>query len=176
MTNQTQSSKKSIMINYGLLLGFVSIIVALINYVFGDLYQPHWSIMVIGLVVTSAVIVLGLMKVKELNSGFLKVGEAIKVGLGISLISALVYIVYLVIFYNFIEPDFFDNMVKVQEQIIMEKYPNMSDEQLEGAKKGAAMFANTGANLTLTLIFSLFFGLIISLIAGLVMKKTDEPA
>jgi hypothetical protein len=174
MADQAQTSKKSIMLNYGLLLGFASIIVALINYVFGDLYQPHWSIMVASLAVTSAIIVLGLKKVKEMNSGFLSVGEAIKVGLGIALISALIYVVYLVIFYNFIEPNFFDNMIKVQEQLIMEKYPNMSDEQLESAKKGAAMFANTGANLTLTIIVSLFFGLIISLIAGLVMKKTED--
>ena len=67
-------------------------------------------------------------------------------------------------------------MIKVQEQMILESYPNLTDEQLEGAKKNAAMFANTGVNLTMTIIVSLFFGLIISLIAGLVMKKSEEDA
>jgi len=174
MSDQAQNSKKSIMINYGLLLGFASIIVGLINYVFGNLYEPHWSIMVLSLLVTVTIIVLGLIKVKEMNSGFLGVGESIKVGLGISLVAAIINMVYLVIFYNFIEPEFFNNMIAFQEQMIMEKYPNMSDEQIEGAKKGAAMFASAGANLTMTLIISLFFGLIISLISGLIMKKTEE--
>ena len=73
-----------------------------------------------------------------------------------------------------IEPDFFTNMIKVQEQMILENYPTLTDEQLEGAKKNAAMFANPGVNLTMTIIVSLFFGLIISLIAGLVMKKSEE--
>ena len=174
MENQPNTSKKSIMLNYGAILGFASIIVMLINYVVGDIYQPHWSLMIFSLAVTSTIIVFGLKKVKEMNSGFLSVGEAIKTGLGISLISALIYIVYLFIFYNMIEPDYFINMAKVQEQMIIERYPNLTDEQMEGAIKNAGMFANTGANLTLTMIVSLFFGLIISLIAGLVMKKTEE--
>jgi FlaA1/EpsC-like NDP-sugar epimerase len=174
MENQPNLSKKSIMLNYGAILGFASIIVMLINYIVGDIYQPHWSLMIFSLAVTSTIIVFGLKKVKEMNSGFLSVGEAIKTGLGISLISALIYIVYLFIFYNMIEPDYFINMVKVQEQMIIERYPNLTDEQMEGAIKNAGMFANTGANLTLTMIVSLFFGLIISLIAGLVMKKTEE--
>jgi len=176
MEDQPQISRKTIMLNYGLILGFVSIIIGLLNYVFGDVYQPHWSLMVLGLIVTTTIIVLGLKKVKEMNSGFLSVGESIKTGLGITLVSALINIVYLYLFYNFIEPEFFTNMVKVQEQVIMETYPNMSDEQLEAAKQNASMFANTGVNLTITLIASLFFGLIISLIAGLVMKNSEEGA
>ncbi len=174
MEDQTQVSRKSIMLNYGLILGFVSIITALVNYVFGSIYEPHWSLMIASLAITTVIIVLGLKKVKEMNSGFLSVGEAIKTGLGISLVSALIYIVYLLIFYNFIEPDFFKNMTQFQEQMIIENYPNLTDEQLEAAKKNAAMFANTGVNLTITIIVSLFFGLIISLISGLVMKKSKE--
>ena len=100
--------------------------------------------------------------------------KPIKTGLGISVISSLVYIVYLLIFYNVIEPEFFTNMVKVQERMILENYPNLNDEQLEAAKNNAAMFANTGVNLAMTLIMSLFFGLIISLIAGLIMKKSED--
>jgi len=174
MKDQPKTSGKSIMINYGLLLGFVSIIIALVNYVFGDLYKPHWILIVVSLVASITVIVLGIKKFKDLNGGFLSVGQAIKTGLGIALISALVYAAYLIIFFNFIETSYFENMAAVQEQTIAEKYPNLTDEQMEAAVKNAAMFNNTGANITMSLIFSLFFGLIISLIGGLVMKKADE--
>jgi hypothetical protein len=174
MEDQPKTSGKSIMLNYGLILGFVSIIIALLNYVFGDLYKPHWILIVVSLLASAAVIVLGIKKFKESNGGFLTVGQAIKTGLGIALISGLVYAVYLVVFFNFIETSYFDNMAAVQEQTIAEKYPNLTDEQMEGAIKNASMFNTTGANVTMSLIFSLFFGLIISLIGGLIMKRTDE--
>jgi len=174
MEDQPKLSAKSIMLNYGLMLGFVSIIVALVNYVFGDLYKPHWILIVVSLLATTAVIVLGVKKLKELNGGFLSVGQAIKTGLGIALISALIYAVYLALFFNFIETSYFENVALVQEQTIMESYPNLTDEQLEGAIKNAAMFNNTGANVTMAIMFSLFFGLIVSLITGLIMKRSEE--
>ena len=174
MENQPTTSKKSIMLNYGVYLGLASILIALVNYVIGDIYDPHWSLIVVSLAVTITILVLGIKKVKEGNEGLLTLGEAIKIGLGISLVSVLIYCVYLFIFYSFIEPEYFDNMLKVQEQVMLEKYPNMSDEQLEAAKKGAAAFASTGVNIGMTIFMSLFFGLIISLITGLIMKKTNE--
>ena len=176
MEDQPQMSRKTIMLNYGVILGFASIILSLLNYVFGNVYEPHWSLSVVGIIVSIVIIVLGLKKVKEMNSGFLSVGESIKTGLGITLVSALINIVYLYAFYNFIEPDFFTNMAEVQEQVMIERFPNFTDEELEAAKQNASAFLNTGVNLTITLIASLFFGLIISLIAGLVMKKSEEDA
>ena len=174
MEDQPKLSAKSIMLNYGLMLGFISIIVALVNYVFGDLYKPHWILIVVSLLLTTAVIVLGVKKLKELNGGFLSVGQAIKTGLGIALVSALIYAAYLAVFFNFIEVSYFENVAAVQEQTIMESYPNLTDEQLEGAIKNAAMFNNTGANVTMAIMFSLFFGLIVSLITGLIMKRSQE--
>ena len=174
MEDQPKLSAKSIMLNYGLMLGFVSIIIALVNYVFGDLYKPHWVVIVISLLASAAVIVLGVKKLKELNGGFLSIGQAIKTGLGIALISGLIYAVYLAVFVNYIEPAFFENVAAVQEQTIIEKYPNLTDEQLEGAIKNTAMFNNTGANVTMSLMFSLIFGLIVSLITGLIMKRSEE--
>ena len=91
MEDQPQVSRKSIMLNYGLLMGFASIIVALVNYVVSEnLYEPHWLLMVGSLAVTIIIIIVGIKKVKESNSGFLSVSDAIKTGLGISLISAIV--------------------------------------------------------------------------------------
>ena len=174
MEDQPKLSAKSIMLNYGLMLGFVSIIIALVNYVFGNIYEPHWILMVVSFLATITVIVLGVKKLKELNGGFLSLGQAIKIGLGIALISALIYAAYLAIFINYIEPAYFENIAAVQEQKIMESYPNMSDEQLEAMIKQAAMFNNTGANVTMAIMFSLIFGLIVSLITGLIMKRSEE--
>ena len=74
---EDQTSTKQIMLNYGLMLGFVSILISVANYAVGDIYKPHWAIQVVSLIATIAVIVLGIKKVKELNNGFLSLGDAL---------------------------------------------------------------------------------------------------
>ncbi len=162
------------MLNYGLLFGFASIVLQLLIYIFDDIYDPHWISIVGSFAVSITFIILGIKKVKESQGGFLSLGDAIKTGLGIALVSALVYSAYMLIFFNFIEPQYFDNMKLMQEQKIMDSYPNLTDEQLESAKNNAAMFANAGVSITMTIIVSLFMGLIISLVGGLIMRKTEE--
>lgn len=156
---------------FGLILGIALIIVHVVNYLFGDVYQPHSSILVASLATPTIIIFLGLKNMKEINSGFLSVGDAIKIGLGISLISTVIYILYLVIFYNIIEPDYFENMIKVQKQIITENNPNITKEQLEAMINNTAMFSTIGTSLTLTMIMNLFFGLIISFFLSFFLKS-----
>ena len=114
MENQPTVSRKSIMINFGVLFGFASIITQLLIYVFGDIYKPHWSFMVLSVAVTAIFIVLGIKKVKDSQGGFLSMGDAIKTGLGIALISSIIYSIYLVIFQHLIEPSYFDNLALLQ--------------------------------------------------------------
>ncbi len=173
MENQPTVSRKSIMINYGVLFGFASIITQLLIYVFGNIYEPHWSFIVLSVAVTTIFIVLGIKKVKDSQGGFLSMGEAIKTGLGIALISSIIYSLYLVVFQHVIEPSYFDNLALLQERTIIEQNPQMTDEQLEQAKGFAAMFNNSGVNVAITIVFSLFLGLIISFFSGLVMKKAE---
>lgn len=173
MENQPAVSRKSIMLNFGVLMGFASIVTQLLIYVFGDVYKPHWSFLVLSVAITVAFIAMGIKKVKDSQHGFLSMGDAIKTGLGIALISALVYSVYLVIFQHLIEPSYFDNLALIQEQAIIEQNPNMSDEQLEQAKGFAAMFNSSAVNVAITIVFSLFMGLIVSFFSGLIMKKSE---
>jgi len=173
MENQ-KASAKSIMLNFGLILGIVSIFINVINFAFGDVYDPHWIISVISAITSIVVIVFGLKKFKEGNGGLLGLSESIKIGLGISLISGIVYLVYFYLFANFIEADYFVNLAKLQEVKLLEQYPNFTDEQMEGALATAKKMSGFGMISAMILIFSLFFGFIFSLVAGLIMKKTEE--
>jgi hypothetical protein len=169
-----KSSTKQIMLNYGLMLGFISILISVANYAVGNIYEPHWAVSVVSILITIAVIVLGIKKVKELNSGYLTLGEALKTGLGIALVSGILFIIYFFVFTNFIETEFYVRSLEVKEQAILESYPNLTDEQLEGAmgmqkKLNGPLFTSA-----ILLIVSLFFGFIIALIGGLIMKKVKE--
>ncbi len=173
MENQ-EMSPKQIMLNYGLLLGFASILINVVLYAAGKTYDQHWSVGVISTLITVAVIILGIKKIKDLNGGFLSLSEALKTGLGIALISGIIAVVYMLIFSNFIEPEYFARMLEVQQQKMMETYPNFTDEQLEASAEMAKKMSGPMITSAVVIIVSLFLGFIIALIGGLIMKKSDE--
>jgi membrane protein DedA with SNARE-associated domain len=173
MEEPTKISSKSTMITYGVLTAVSTIVIGVLNYAFGDIYEPHWSVNVISSVVMIAIIVLGIKKYKDGNNGLLSVGESIKLGLGIAIIAALIGMVYVYVFAKFIEPSFIDNVAEVQRVKMIEGNPNLPDEALETADKMTKeyFFAFTFGFIV---IFNLFIGLITGLITGLVIKKTED--
>jgi len=173
MENQ-KSTSTSIMLNYGLILGFASILIAVVNFAFGDVYKPHWSMQVVSAAATIIIIVFGLKKVKEDNAGYLSLGESLKTGLGIALISGIVFVIYFFVFTNYIEPEYYANAEKVAEATILETYPTWSDEQVEAAVAMSKKMQGFGMMSAIVMIMSLFFGFIVSLIAGLIMKRVPE--
>ena len=173
MENQ-QSSTKQVMLTYGIYLGLASILINVINYAIGDIYNPESWVQIIGIVASVVLIVLALKKFKFDNGGLMSLGQALKVGVGASLVSAIIYIIYMFLFTSVVEPEFYANMQEVQYQKVMEQYPNMSDEQLEATRENMAAFSGSGATSAIIFIFSIFFGFVISLIAGLIMKRTEE--
>jgi len=175
MENQTKTtSSKQIMLNYGLILGFVSILINVINYAFGDAYKPHWSVQVASLIVSIALIVMGLKKLKESNDGYLTLGNSLKTGIGIMLIGGIIGIIYTYIFMTFIEPDFMKNMMELRRQGMLAGNPNLTDEQIEKAMNMSKKFSGFWIIAVFGLLWSIFLGFIISLISGLIMKKTPE--
>jgi hypothetical protein len=167
-----KTSSKSIMLNYGIILGIATVIISVANYAFGNAYEPHWSVNVISLLLMIALIVLGIKKVKESNGGLLKLGEGLKTGMGIALISGIIGIVYFLLFVNFVDPDFFTTIANIQEQKWIDA--NMPEEQIEMSKAMMAKMSGPGISAAFMIAFTLFIGVIVSLIAGLAMKHTEE--
>ncbi|MFT5890313.1 MAG: hypothetical protein ACI9Y7_000403 [Dokdonia sp.] len=172
---QVKASAKKIMINYGLLLGVISILLNVVMYVTNTHIQPHWSIQLFGFFIFIAIIVIAHKAYKKDNEGFMKLGEALKIGLGIALISAIIGIIYTYILINFLEPTYFDQLMSIQQDALIESNPNMTQEQLDQTMEITKKFSGTGVIITFQIIGGLFFGFIISLISGLILKK-DNPA
>lgn len=171
---ENKKSNTQIMLMYGGILGLLTIIISLLNYSFGNIYKPHWVINVLTYILMIVFIVLGLRCFKRSNDGYMKLGQAIKIGLGISLISAIIGIIYLFIFTNVIEPDFITNLKAFQEQMMYERFPDMDEAILEKQLEISQKFMTPGIMAAFALAGSLIIGLIISLIAGAFMKKDPE--
>lgn len=169
---ENQASSKSIMLNYGLMLGIISIILHLAFYATGNLITMGWLNGVISFVVMIVIISMGISKFKTANGGFLSFGQGVKVGMGIAMISAVISIVYSFIFTGVIEPDFQNQILEVQRQAWEDA--NMTQEQIESAESMTKTFSSPAITSAISLVGAAFFGFIISAIAAAIMKKSEE--
>lgn len=73
-----------------------------------------------------------------------------------------------------IEPDIVNQMNEVQREQMIERFPDMPEEQLNQSLEMTKKFTTPYMLSAFALIWSLFIGFIISLFAGLAMQKKQD--
>lgn len=160
-------------LNFGVILGVISVVFALMLYFQEMHYQQDWKIGVVNLVIMIVIIMVALYQFKKANGGFMTLGEALKIGVGLSLVAAIIGTVFTQILANVIDPEM---MNKANEfQILQMQERGMTQEQIDGAVEMGKKFQSPVIQIAMGLIFSLFLGFVFSLIGGLIMKK-NKPA
>lgn len=167
----TAATLKSHMLQYGILLGGISVVFALMLFFLDMHYTQESAVNWINWGITIVVLVLGIYSYRNSNDGFLTLSEALKLGLGISVISALIAIAYTFVLTNFLDPDTIEKTIEVSQNKMLDQNPEMTQEQIDAAKEMQLKFSSIGMISTVILIFSLFFGFIVSLITGLILKR-----
>lgn len=165
----------SFALKFGGILGLVGIVFAVMLYLAGMQYEQGWQISVINVIITIGVITWGMFEFRKANNGYLKLGEAMKIGIGIALIGFIISMAYQMIFIYVIEPDFMTNVLEVRKNEMIAKNPNMTQEQVDQSVEMMKKFSGPGMMLAFGAIGSIFISAIISLITGLILKR-DEPA
>ena len=87
-------SNTSYMIKFGGILGGISVIFAIMLFTLNMHYGQEPLVNYVNYAISIGVIVLGIYTFRKDNEGFLSLSQAIKLGLGISLISAIIALVY----------------------------------------------------------------------------------
>ena len=160
-------------VNYGLTLGMVMVLIAIIMYATGlALKGVQWP-QYLYYIIFPVTIIYGIGQFKKANANVLSLGDAIKFGLATAIISALLYAVYVLIFNYIIDPDFMGQMMDVAKEKMLEN-PNMTPEMAEQSMKWIEKFSNPILGIAFWIALSAIFGLLYSLIGGLVMKKDAE--
>lgn len=169
---QTKTPAKFAM-TYGIVLGVIFILIAVIMYVTGmPLRGEQWPQYLYYLIFPAGIII-AIKKFKVDNGGFLELKDAIKIGLTIGVISGLVYLVYIFLFNYVIDPEYNAMIIEVAREQMLEQ-SNVTEEQVDQMMGFIEVMANPFLGGALWIGLSLFFGLIYSLIGGLVMKQ-DNP-
>ena len=167
-------STKDVMIKYGILLGIIMLLFQVILYVTDNFLAPHWSLGILSFLIMVVIIVTRLKTFKKNNEGYLKLVQALKIGVGIAIISSIVGIIWTIILTQVLEPNYTELALGVVRDQIIEQYPDMTDTQIEQALSFQENFTKLGFMIPISIILSAFFGFIITLVSGLIMKK-DNP-
>lgn len=164
---------------FGVLFGVLMVLEFVIMYIIGMKSLVATSV---GLIVNIAnYLVLPIIFIyigctnykKNINNGYISFGECLKTGVSITFIAALIYAVFNVVF-NFIFPDFINEMIAITKEAMLAKNPNMTSEQLEMGISMMKKFMNPLIVFPATLAMYSFFGLIYSLIIGAIIKN-EKP-
>lgn len=169
---ENQANSKSIIINYGIILGVIGIIVHLALYASGKLLELNWINSLVWFIALIVLTVMGIKKFKEANGTYISWGQGLKIGMGITMVSAIITVVYILIFTNVIDPSFQDRAIEVQKQAWTDA--GLTDSQIEDSVAMVKKFQGPVISSAIMLAVSAFFGFIISAITAAIMKKSTE--
>ena len=99
------SSIKSTIISFGSLLGAISVIFQLMLYFLDMHYKNDSTAGIVSLIIMVGIIFYSLIQFRKSNKGFISLSDSLKIGMGTSLVSALIGIIYTQILINFIDPE-----------------------------------------------------------------------
>ena len=170
--DKSVSSIKSTVITYGIILGSISVVFQLMLFFLDMHYKNDSTAGIVSLIIMISVLLYSFISYKKINLGYLSLSEAIKIGLGVSLISALITIIYTQILINFLDPETMQKSLDLSMDTMRSENPEIPQEALDTARSIQEKMSSPIIFSAVQIIFSLFFGFIISLIGGLVVKKS----
>ena len=177
MDTITQPSSSKSAFQYGILFGAIMVLEFVIGYVLKIDPQTNKGYgIAINLLNFFALpilfITLGINDFKKTNSGFISLGQSLKIGVLICVVAALIYgIFYSIFYYTF--PEYFEEILRTTRRVILEKNSQMPAEQMEMALDMTKKFMAPLLAVPFTILMYAFIGLLYSLICGLIMRK--EP-
>ena len=170
--NSQNPSLKSIIISNALILSAISVAFNLMLYFLDMHYQQSQEAGIVGIIIMIAILIYAFIQFKKLNEGYLSLSEALKIGLGISLVAALIGVVYTYILTEFLDPGMMDKALDFQIEKIRMENPEITSDQIAGMREMQEKFSSPLIRSAFQIIGSLFIGFIISLIGGLIIKKS----
>lgn len=174
MEKSTSAFKKN-STTFGVGLGVIMILIAVIMYVTGmPLRGIQWPQYLYYLIFPAGIII-GIKNFKSENNNFLTLKEALKLGLAIAIVSSLIFVIYTLVFNFIIDPEYNDKIIEVALDQVKES-PNVTQAQIDQTEKFMSFMSNPFLGGAVWIALSLFFGLIYSLIGGLIMKKENPYA
>jgi len=163
---------KSTIIQYGLIYGGLAVVFSIMLFIMDMHYQggslQNWT----GFIIMIGSITFAQIAYRKLNDGYLNLSEAIKIGLGVTLIGILIALVYGWFQATILDPNQIEKATEFALNQAIDQNPEMTDEMIAMTKEWIEWGSSPSISTAFALGFGLLFGLIVSLITGLFVKKS----
>lgn len=167
----TKEISKNIIFKYGFLLGLVSVSMSIGLYTQGKHLEQNQTIGIVSVLFILIAIILGIRDYSQQNK--MSFGEGLKIGIGITVLGAVILTFYNYIFSHYLEPDFIEQMSAVQQKAMEESGQLTTEEisaRIEKLKEGADSFITSAIGI----VFSAFLGFVFSAVTTVVFIKINE--
>ena len=171
MEDQNLEMKKYIL-QYGALLGGISVVFGLMLFSLDMHYQNDKSATIVSILITIGVIAFAQYSYRKDNEGFLSLSQGIKMGLGMAAISGLINIAYFLVLSNVLDPEMMNKALEMGMNEFLDQNPEASQDMINQVESMQEKFSGPVLTSSFIIILSLFSGLIISLITGLIFSKS----
>jgi hypothetical protein len=171
---------RKIVVTFGLISGAISSLMMIALVTFGDRIGFDRGAIIgnTSIVLSFLMVFFGIRTYRDnIGNGQISFVKAFAVGLSITLISCIVYVVtWEVIYYNFI-PGFWDayGAHLVQKLTASGANPAAVQAKLQEVRKYKELYKNPFFNAVLTFIDPFPIGLVITLISALVLRRKPQP-
>ena len=169
---ETQPKTGKFSLNYGLILGGISVVFGLMLYSMDAHYTQDPATTIISILIMVGITAWAIFNFRKANGGYLSLGQALKIGAGIALIAGIIGVLYTILLANVIDPDF---AAKVMDNRLADAAASgdLTPEQIQQQKEMGIKFFWMGY--PFIIIINILIGLVIGLVAGLILKK-EKPA
>tara|TARA_B100000029_G_scaffold254467_1_gene251278 strand:+ start:90 stop:617 length:528 start_codon:yes stop_codon:yes gene_type:complete len=171
MSNQ-KSILKSTILQYGLIYGGISVAFAIMLFIMDMHYQggnlQNWT----GLIIMVGSITFAQIAYRKQNDGYINLSEAMKVGLGVTVIGILIAIIYGLFQATILDPNQMEKATEFALNQAIDQNPEMTDEMITMTKEWIEWGTSPAISTAFAFGFGLIFGGIVSLITGLIVKKS----
>ena len=171
MEDQNLQLKKYIL-QYGALLGGISVVFGLMLFSLDMHYQNETSTTIVSLVLTLGVIVFAQYSYLKDNQGCMSLSQGIKMGLGMTAISGLINVAYFLVLSNVLDPEMMNKALEMGMNQFLDQNPEASQDMINQVESMQEKFSGPVMTSSFIIMLSLFSGLIISLITGLIFSKS----
>ena len=154
---------------YGAMAGGIAIVFSIMLFFMDMTYDQSPVIQAINILIPASMAVMATLTFKKDNTGLLSLKQAIKLGVGVFLVAAIIVLAYFTVFINFIETDFISNTAAMQADALREAQPTMDEDIIEMQQTNTEKYFYI---ISYPLIINVFIGLIVGLVTGLFTKKS----
>ncbi|WP_299313708.1 DUF4199 domain-containing protein [uncultured Aquimarina sp.] len=166
---------KKYIFKYSLVLGILIIIYSFLTYITGNYTVKNLFHYLILFLITIFSILVGLISFKRDNDFFISLGEALKIGIGITVFGGLIVTLWEILLTKVIDTEIITQLEDNQIKKIAETATDFTQENIERRIAITKKFTSPTVMLSIALLEDTIVGFFLSLIIGLIIRKKRDP-